>query len=258
VHLKQLYQTPGKTVVTAHRGFSGKYPENTLHAFNKAVELGVDIVEFDVRQSADGELVVIHDATVDRTTDGTGPVTSHTVAELKALNAGYWRGTHDTGQRTAEPVDDVTIPTLEEALSTLSGRAGLNIQVYTDTPDALERIITLYLDHELGDSAFLMLRSFAEAEQVRSVCPTVAICVGEDRQNLERHLAFEVDFVQPTRACVSNSYVRRIRETRTPANVFYANAPEDMKQLIDRGVPGIMTDVPDILIETIHSQKDRA
>ncbi|MBT3381195.1 MAG: hypothetical protein HN742_22185 [Lentisphaerae bacterium] len=252
MHLRQLYQTPGKTVVTAHRGFSGRYPENTLLAFTRAVELGADIVEFDVRESADGELVVIHDATVDRTTNGSGPVASHTAAELKALNATYWTGTHDSGHQTAKPVGDATIPTLEEALVTLSGNVGLNIQVYTDTPEALKDIITLYRDHGLGDSAFLMLRSFAEAERVRSVCPDVAVCVGEERANLERHLAFGVDVLQPTKACLSDSYIRRIKETRTPANVFYANSPEDMKLLIDRGVPGIMTDVPDVLMNTIN------
>lgn len=255
MQLRQLYQMPGKTVVTAHRGFSGRYPENTLLAFRKAVELGVDIVEFDVRESADGGLVVIHDESVDRTTDGTGLVADHTVAELKALNATYWSGTHNTGQRTAKPAGNATIPTLKEALSALSGDVGLNIQVYTDRPDALEEIITLYLEHELTDSGFLMLRSFAEAEHVRLVCPAVAICVGEERENLERHLSFGVDFIQPTRNCLSSAYVRRVTETRIPANVFYANDPADMRILIDKGVPGIMTDVPDILIETICSQQ---
>ena len=73
--------------VFAHRGFSGKYPENTMLAFEKAVEAGADGIELDVHLSADGELVIIHDELVDRTTDGTGLVGSKTLAELKALDA---------------------------------------------------------------------------------------------------------------------------------------------------------------------------
>ena len=255
MQLRQLYHRPGKTVVTAHRGFSGRYPENTLLAFEEAVALGVDIVEFDVRESADGELVVIHDASVDRTTDGMGPVTGHALVELKKLNATHWSGPHDTGERMAGPVGRAEIPTLKETLSALSGRVGLNIQIYTDTADALEEIIKLYLEYGLADSAFLMLRSFAEAERVRSLSAAVAICVGEERENLERHLSFGVDFIQPTKGCLSDAYVRRVGEARIPANVFYANGRQDMRTLLDKGVLGIMTDVPDLLIETIHSQK---
>ena len=103
IKLKTRYQRSSKPVVTAHRGFSGRYPENTLLAFEKAVELGVDIVEFDVRATSDGELVIIHDALLDRTTDGSGSVSSHTLADLKRLNAAYWRGPHNTGIRIDAP-----------------------------------------------------------------------------------------------------------------------------------------------------------
>lgn len=135
-------------VVSAHRGYSSRYPENTLLAFEKAVELGVDIVEFDVRESSDGELVIIHDAMLDRTTDGSGPVNSHSLVELKRLNAACWRGPHDTGMRIDSPSSAERIPTLEEALSALSGKVGLNIQVYTNRQDSLEAIIKLYLKYE--------------------------------------------------------------------------------------------------------------
>ena len=78
------------TNVVAHRGFSSSYPENTAIAFQKAIELGVECIEFDVHLTRDGHLVVIHDGMVDRTTDGTGRVDELTFAEIKRLDAGTW------------------------------------------------------------------------------------------------------------------------------------------------------------------------
>jgi glycerophosphoryl diester phosphodiesterase len=251
MNLRSLYQRKTCPVVTAHRGFSGRYPENTLLAFRKAVEIGVDVVEFDVRETSDGELVILHDALLDRTTNGSGPVGNRTLAELERLNATYWQGPHDTGRRTDGPLGDEAIPTLAEALGLLAGKVGLNIQVYADSPDALDRIIGLYLEHELQASGFLMLRSFAEGLRVRAAAPDVAVCIGEARDNLDRHLSFGVDFIQPTRDCLTNAYVRRLLESGLPANVFYANEPGDMKVLIERGLPGIMTDRPDVLLSIL-------
>ncbi|OGV51757.1 MAG: hypothetical protein A2017_10480 [Lentisphaerae bacterium GWF2_44_16] len=103
--MQNLYKIPGKTVITAHRGMSGLYPENTMMAFEKAVEFGVDIVEFDVRLSGDGVPVILHDAALDRTTDGSGPVSSFSISELRKLNASFWKGPHNTGCRKDFGVD---------------------------------------------------------------------------------------------------------------------------------------------------------
>ena len=100
-------QSKKNIYVAAHRGFMGAYPENTIPSFKAALDLGVDQIEFDVRVTADGELVVIHDAKVDRTTGGTGKVCEKTLAELKALDAGIHMG---------EQFKGVQIPTLIEAM----------------------------------------------------------------------------------------------------------------------------------------------
>lgn len=84
-------QSPTNIWVAAHRGFSSKYPENTLEAFRAALDAGVDQLETDVRVTKDGELVLIHDATLERTTNGTGKVCDYTLAELKELDAGSWK-----------------------------------------------------------------------------------------------------------------------------------------------------------------------
>lgn len=94
--------------VAAHRGLSATYPENTMEAFRAAVEAGVDQVETDIRITADGELVLIHDATLDRTTNGTGRVDAHTLSELRALDAGCFKGEQFAGYK---------IPTLDEFIA---------------------------------------------------------------------------------------------------------------------------------------------
>ncbi|MBI1389499.1 MAG: hypothetical protein GC154_13735 [bacterium] len=100
------YRWPGPIVV-GHRGHVKYAPENTIPAFAKGVELGVDLYEIDVRQTRDGEMVIMHDSTVDRTTDGSGPVSEMTLAEIKKLDAGSWFGKEFAGTR---------VPTLREAL----------------------------------------------------------------------------------------------------------------------------------------------
>jgi glycerophosphoryl diester phosphodiesterase len=104
----------------AHRGASARAPENTLAAFTEAIRLGADAIELDVHLSSDGVPVVIHDDTVDRTTNGRGPVAAISVRDLRRLDAGAWFSSRFRGER---------VPTLEEALECARGRCGLNIEI---------------------------------------------------------------------------------------------------------------------------------
>lgn len=113
-------QSEKNIYVAAHRGFSEKYPENTMEAFRAAVALGVDQIETDVRITADGELVLHHDATVDRTTNGTGLVKSFTLAQLKALDAGIKKGEEFAGCR---------IPTFLEFMDYVKDIPGLTVDI---------------------------------------------------------------------------------------------------------------------------------
>jgi len=101
-----------RPMVVAHRGFSGRFPENTLRSFREALQLPIDAVELDVRRTKDGVLVVIHDPTVDRTTNGRGRVADLTWDELQRLDAGAWKGSEFVGER---------IPRLEEVLKLIDG-----------------------------------------------------------------------------------------------------------------------------------------
>ena len=145
--------------VAAHRGWCEKYPENTMEAFRAAVELGVDQIELDVRQTKDGELVIIHDALVDRTTDGTGAVADMTLAEIKALDAGIKKGEQFRGAR---------IPTLKEFMDYIKDHPTMTIDIeLKETPTSIGAEIaydvcdrTLRLIEEYGFGERFVINSF--------------------------------------------------------------------------------------------------
>jgi len=124
---KQLWRWDGIKVV-AHRGAANFGPENTLRAFEKAIELGADYIELDVRETRDGHFVIMHDETVDRTTDGAGAVADLTLADIKTLDAGAWYASEYAGER---------VPTLQQVIEALRGRAGLNLDFKAGSPEGL-------------------------------------------------------------------------------------------------------------------------
>ncbi|WP_461211394.1 glycerophosphodiester phosphodiesterase [Desulfocurvus sp. DL9XJH121] len=134
----------------AHRGYSARCPENTLPAFRAALDAGVHGVELDVNLSRDGELVVIHDETLDRTTSGAGPVAALTLAELKGLDAGSWFGPDFAGVR---------LPTLEEALDVLGGKLLVNIEIKPEArragADVERRVLETLAARGLKDSVII-------------------------------------------------------------------------------------------------------
>ena len=117
-----------KPTVIAHRGFSAIAPENTLPAFQNAIDAGADMIEFDIRLTRDQQFVVIHDATLERTTNGRGIVENHTLSELQTLDAGSWFGREFAG---------TVLPSLGETLSLCRNRILVNIEVKTEIQDDL-------------------------------------------------------------------------------------------------------------------------
>lgn len=113
-------QSAENVYVAAHRGWSSQYPENTMPAFKAAVELGVDQIETDIRITKDGELVLIHDATVDRTTNGSGKVCDFTLAQLQALDAGSWKGEAFAGEK---------IPTFREFMELVKDHPSITLDL---------------------------------------------------------------------------------------------------------------------------------
>ena len=135
-------------IVAGHRGYKVKYPENTLISFQKALELGVDMVEFDLHLTKDKRLVVIHDEKVDRTTNGTGFVRDFTLEEIRELDAGAWFLEEFSGQR---------IPTLEELLDTVSYKKDLlfNVEIKSKTHETVDLTVDILKKYGVLDRCAL-------------------------------------------------------------------------------------------------------
>lgn len=242
--------------VIAHRGASGAAPENTLAAFRKAVEFGAGFIETDLQLSRDARLVALHDDTVDRTTNGQGPVASMTVEELRRLDAGSWF--RATNHEEASSFAGERIPTIEEILA--FGREheiGLHLEIKATGPSGVEHAIVGAL-RASGEIPRSVVLSFAAGilKRIRELEPLVmtgflysdrlpspvatAVDVGA-RQLLPRH-----DRV--TRELVADAHAQDLRVVP-----WTANTPEEMQKLISAGVDGIITNYPDRLLELLRT-----
>ena len=251
----------GGPLLIGHRGAAGLAPENTLASFRAAADdWAVDMIELDVRLSADGACMVIHDATVDRTTDGTGDVASKTLAELQRLDAGF--RFRDADGEYPFRGRDVRIPTLDEVLEALP-RMRFTVEIKTgEVQDALARVIrrhdaterVVVGGMERADQA--RFRDYAGARSASS--RDVLLFYTLHRLHLaalwpRRVDVFQVPEVHPwdgseeegARRIVSRRFVRDAARKDVPVHVWTVNEEEDMRRLVGWGVDGLITDRPD-------------
>jgi glycerophosphoryl diester phosphodiesterase len=256
----QLQQRP---LVMAHRGGRGLWPENTMYAFQHAVGLGVDVLEMDIHSTADGVLVVMHDDTVDRTTDGTGPIHSFTLDELKALDAGYnW--SPDDGQTFPYRGQGITVPTVEEVFTAFPTMP-MNIEIKQAEPSLAAPFCQLIRDYGMADR--VLVASFLKdaMEEFRRECPKVATATGESevvtlfvlsKAFLEAVYppaaqAVQVPEYQGSLHVLTPRFVDAAHQRHLEVHAWTINEVEDMQRLIDLEVDGIITDYPDRLMKLL-------
>jgi glycerophosphoryl diester phosphodiesterase len=243
--LTSLYQTV-RPVAVAHRGAWEHCPENSLEAMLEAARLGAEMIEFDLRLTRDGVPVLLHDATVDRTSNGRGAPEDYTLAELKRLNFSY---------RDGRPTrDECPITAFEEVLAALRDRCCMNIQVYAESDPALRAICGLFRRYELFDRGFLALTGFDAGRRCRAIDPEVEVAIlgpGELRgapAELERCRDFGCRFVQPMHRWSDRTTFDRCRQAGLKANVFYADDAAEMRRLAAAGADGILTNRLELLM----------
>ena len=244
-------QTAPATLLGAHRGGALLWPENSLLAFRHAVALGADFIEFDVHLSKDGETVVIHDPTLDRTTTGSGPVRERTAAELKALRLKDRTGT----------VTDETVPTLDEVVAVAAeGRRRMLLEIKVDPsraryPGIEEKVLAVLDRHRMAASTVIMAFEAPTWRRVRELRPDVATCALYSIRALEgTTLAAElttlgaagVRFIGIEHTAVDAAAVAQARAAGIGIGAWTVNDAAGMRRLIDAGVAIVITDQPDL------------
>ncbi|MCP4536794.1 MAG: glycerophosphodiester phosphodiesterase [Chloroflexi bacterium] len=233
----------------AHRGASAVAPANTLAAFEKAIELGADGIEFDVHLSADGVPVVIHDFDVDVTTDGSGRVADLLLAQLEELDAGSYFDPAFTGER---------IPTLEQVLETVGHRLLLNIELKTVSlrDNGLERIVVAQVKrHGLDNDKRVLFSTFnpfsmRRAKKLASHIPVGLLYAPNLPLPLRRAWLARLaphEAHHPEHTMVDASYMAWAQQHNYRVNTWTADEPNEMRRLINLGVNAIITNVPDVM-----------
>jgi glycerophosphoryl diester phosphodiesterase len=230
-------------LVIAHRGASAAAPENTIAAFERAIADGADAIELDVHLSRDDHPVVIHDETLERTTDGSGSVRAHTMRELKRLDAGAWRGPAFAGQR---------LQTLQEVLERFRGRTRFWIELKGGSdlyPDIEERIVGLLEVYDAIDGSLVQSFDLAALARLRAFSREIILGALLDRAPLD--VAGDVppaaNAVCPSMQILGIPEREAIRRSGRQCHVWTVNEPAQMDRLVDWSVDGIITDQPAVL-----------
>lgn len=240
----------------AHRGASYEAPANTLSAFLLAAEMGADGAELDVQLSQDGELVVIHDFTVDATTSGSGRVAGHTLAELKRLDAGSWFDRAFAGEK---------IPTLQEVIDAVGDRLLLNIEIKTSRllDNALvDAVIRIVEENRLLERVILSSFSPGALWRARRRHPglLLGLLYSPDMPLVLRRAWSRVlvrpDALHPYYLTVDRAYMRWARKHDYRVNTWTVDDPGDMWQLVRMGVDTVITNRPDLFAQVLRQARE--
>jgi glycerophosphoryl diester phosphodiesterase len=249
----------------AHRGGSLLRPENTIPAFEHGMSFGADALEMDIQQSRDGELVVIHDPTLDRTTSGCGPVGSYSLDELRGLDAGY-RFAPDGGTTFPYRGQGITIPTLREIFERFPVTR-INIDLKQSTPDREERLWALIQEFAAEDricagcfthAALARFRRLTGGRVATSASPRevrsfllAAISHSTRFWLRPAYDALQVPDTYGSVRIVSRTSVEAAHRLGLEVHVWTVDARAHMQALLALGVDGLMTDRPDILADVL-------
>jgi len=227
-----------RVLVVAHRGASREAPENTLAAFRRAIEAGADAVELDVRLTADGNLAVIHDASVRRTTGARGRVAGITVDDLETLDAGGWFGKAFAGER---------IPLLEEVVEAASGRAGLFVEVKNpgSRRELVARLVRKALSRFAGEAVVLSFDG-RFARLYKGMYPGARVALlAESSDGIKAALDAGLDAAAVgLHSPVPKSTRQRAADAGLGLYVWTVKSFQGFARALGRGADGVITDLP--------------
>lgn len=238
----------GLPQVTAHRGYSHIAPENTGYAFEEAIEIGADYAELDVQQTADGQVVVFHDSTINRTTDGKGELSSYTYDELQQFSNGSW---FKKGEFA-----DSRIMLLSDVLEQYGSDIMLNIEIkdHGATNETAQKTAELLVEYDMTDSCYVTSFSYAALKTVKKYEPEIktGLITNVAASTVYSQLQY-IDAVSLNYLFVNQNVVSTAHKNGKSVFVWTVNRTSDMNEMISIGVDNIITDRPDKASEAIYS-----
>jgi glycerophosphoryl diester phosphodiesterase len=239
-------KTAKRPLIIAHRGYRAKYPENTLVAFQAAIDAGADMIELDVLLTKDRKMVVIHDESLGRTTNGRGMVSDCTLSQLKALDAGSWFDPCFKEER---------LPTLEEVLDEVGGRVPLNIEIKRSAyephhpPDAIEKqIVDLAMRKNAVETVLISSFEWRALERLADMkeASAIALLSGDPGEGnpLEACRKLKAFSWHPTSIALTKEHVRKMHDAGILVFPYNVDTPEDIGRLLEMEVDGLIVDDP--------------
>jgi glycerophosphoryl diester phosphodiesterase len=252
-----------KPEVIAHRGGAEQWPGETIFAFEQALQLGVDVIEMDVRSTADNHLVLIHNPTLEETTNGRGAVHDHTLEQLKKLDAGF-KWTNDDGRTFPFRGKNITIPTLEEVFTAFPN-VRMNIEIKQTEPSIVAPLAQMIREHGMTDRVLIAGFSDSALSEFRRISPEVA--TSASRSELIKFVAINsllhghkdipgTDAIQVLSRfsivpVITQRLVRTSHSLDLPIHAWTVNRKEEMQRMISLGLDGIITDLPGPLMKLL-------
>ena len=238
-----------RTQVTAHRGFSAVAPENTLYAFESAVETGSDYIELDVQLTADEQIVVFHDEKIDRTTDGKGELKNYTYDELQKFSAGSWF------KKDGE-FDDAKIVLLSDVIEDVGDDIMFNIEIknHGDVKKTAEKTVEVIEEYDIEKSCYITSFSYTALKEIKKLNPKIKTGL---IANIASSTSFSqlryIDAVSLNYIFINQSIVNMAHQNGKRVFVWTVDRPSDIHHMIAMGVDNIITNRPDKAAEIIDS-----
>ncbi|MBN2256716.1 MAG: hypothetical protein JW704_02680 [Anaerolineaceae bacterium] len=239
-----MFRQISTPVIIGHRGASAYAPENTLAAFKLAVDQSAGAIEFDVKLTSDGQVVIIHDRNVSRTTNGQGLVAKLTLNEIKQLDAGSWYSSDFSGER---------VPTLDEVFIEVGNKILMNIELtnYTTPYDGLvDRVVEIVKKNNMEKRVFFssfLAMNLKKARKRMPGCGIGFLVYPGPARLIQRWLQpppRSIDSIHPHCGSVTTQLVVHEHRLGRRVLVYTVNQPDEMRRLLEMGVDGIFTDDP--------------
>ena len=237
-----------KIIVTGHRGASGHAPENTLSAMKVAIEMGAEFSELDVQETADGEIILLHDSSLKKTSGVDKNIWEVNYADLKDLDVGSW---------FSEEYKNEPIPTLQEVIDLVKGKMKLNIEMKANKHEKMlaERTLKVVTDNDFLDQVIFTSFKFDEIRKIRKINKEakVGYIFGKMPQDVDV-FSEDVDLLSVNIKTVDAAFMKKAKDAGMEVAVWTVNKPEDMKRMIEIGVDDIITNYPDVLRKVLDGK----